>query len=388
MRIPEDLLGDANYVELTRFCQASVEPVDVGMWRRRAKGAVDEAWRELVNAQLAILKAVANPLQNNPAALYPLLHAEAQSLFRLISSSSAAAWILPLLHQTCSDLWSVAKATETPASMEEAARAINKAFTLCITDRNPDEGQSRKWGFCRMAGLLFRIYFYLGQLNLCNNVLRAIAASQQPALDALPAAHLVTYRYYLGRYHFINERYAEAEEHLALAFLECHAQFRRAKRQILHLLIPCRLLVSGRVPCTSLLERYGLTAFYAAALKDLANGNVRQYEGLLAAFERQLLRMGTFGVWERLALVAQRSLVRLVWRLDGGQSRLPLDRIAVGLGLPAGQQQDTLDQVGCILANLIDTGLVKGYISYERATAVLSQKDPFASLTTCRLVKN
>ena len=35
------------------------------------------------------------------------------------------------------------------------------------------------------------------------------------------------------------------------------------------------------------------------------------------------------------------------------------------------------DEVECILANLIYKGLVRGYISHEKATLVLSKKEPF-----------
>ena len=36
-----------------------------------------------------------------------------------------------------------------------------------------------------------------------------------------------------------------------------------------------------------------------------------------------------------------------------------------------------MDEVECILANLIFKGLIKGYISHQKQTLVLSKKDPF-----------
>jgi hypothetical protein len=35
-------------------------------------------------------------------------------------------------------------------------------------------------------------------------------------------AHQVTYRYYLGIFSFLNERYADAEKELTFAFERCH----------------------------------------------------------------------------------------------------------------------------------------------------------------------
>ena len=36
-----------------------------------------------------------------------------------------------------------------------------------------------------------------------------------------------------------------------------------------------------------------------------------------------------------------------------------------------------MDEVECIIANLIFKGLIKGYISHQKRTLVLSKKEPF-----------
>lgn len=166
-----------------------------------------------------------------------------------------------------------------------------------------------------------------------------------------------------------------------MAFIEAPGRS-ASKRQILHLLIPCRLLLSGSFPCDSLLSRYNLSQFYPEALHALRKGDTRSYQEILNAYEHDLLAMGTFLIWERLVLIGYRALVRLVWRLEGGGSRIELEKFRVGL-----DAEMDIEEVGCLLANLIDTGLIKGYISQERATLVLSQKDPFAPLSQCRLTR-
>lgn len=47
---------------------------------------------------------------------------------------------------------------EKNANLEEAARIINRMFTLCLSDRAALE-ESRKWGIYNMTNLLFKIYF-------------------------------------------------------------------------------------------------------------------------------------------------------------------------------------------------------------------------------------
>jgi COP9 signalosome complex subunit 12 len=42
--------------------------------------------------------------------------------------------------------------------MEDAARTCNKAFSICMSDRNPVI-ESRRWGSYYLAGLVMKCYF-------------------------------------------------------------------------------------------------------------------------------------------------------------------------------------------------------------------------------------
>lgn len=95
--------------------------------------------------------------------IYGALHTAGQSFLRIFSTSTR--WILPVLYEVCETLWAQARITDAEACHEEAARFVNKAFTICITDRNLDVADSRKYGTCRIAGFLFRIYFYVHCLD-------------------------------------------------------------------------------------------------------------------------------------------------------------------------------------------------------------------------------
>lgn len=70
---------------------------------------------------------------------------------------------------------------------------------------------SRKWGLYYVANLLFKTYFKLNSISLSKNILRAISASRtdMPALLDLPKAHFVTFKYYVGVIHFLEEKYVE-----------------------------------------------------------------------------------------------------------------------------------------------------------------------------------
>lgn len=341
-----------------------------------------------------------------------------QTFHRIFQASSR--WLLPLAHTLHEDLWRLCRQTEGRQNnqnstsstgqkdettridnhqREESARMINRGLTICLTDRAP-LGQSRKWGVYRMASLLLRVYFALGQLNLCNNVLRALGTAELPATSRYPVSQLVTWRYWLGRYYFVNGEWERALDELALAFAQCLPGSQRNKVLILHMLIPLRLHLQGVLPSWALLQRYGLAgsvpatcpvhlrtnslrteAFYPSALKALRRGDLGTYIGLLQDYERILLRLGTFLLWEQLLSLTYRNLFKRIHRLMGGGTRLPLSNLLIGIRL-GGSPSTNLDEVACHVANLIGRGLIKGYIHQERATLVLSQRDPFPRLST------
>ncbi|KAL9633848.1 MAG: hypothetical protein Q9164_004451 [Protoblastenia rupestris] len=97
---------------------------------------------------------------------------------------------------------------ERNEKLEDAARVINRMFTLCISDRAPIE-DSRKWGLYYITNLLFKTYFKLNSIGLSKNILRAISASKNdmPQLETFPKSHIVTFKYYVGVIQFLEEDY-------------------------------------------------------------------------------------------------------------------------------------------------------------------------------------
>ncbi|KAL8881409.1 MAG: hypothetical protein Q9192_007802 [Flavoplaca navasiana] len=43
-----------------------------------------------------------------------------------------------------------------------------------------------------------------------------------PPMSHFPKAHIVTFRYYVGVIHFLDEEYHKAEENLTAAYRMCH----------------------------------------------------------------------------------------------------------------------------------------------------------------------
>lgn len=184
----------------------------------------------------------------------------ANTIIKHYSSGVLEAWTLPVLYMAGKHLRIFAiKADEAAAAnggddtfntgdirediagdfdknqkLEDAARVINRMFTLCISDRYvaveskplhqthlpgsnaetmpcraPLE-ESRKWGLYYTANLQFKTYFKLNSPSLCKNVIRALGAGRtdMPDLDAFPRSHVVTWKYYVGVLRFLEEDYA------------------------------------------------------------------------------------------------------------------------------------------------------------------------------------
>jgi len=86
------------------------------------------------------------------------------------------------------------------------------------------------------------------------------------------------------------------------------------------------------------------------------------------------LSRGTYLLLEKCKMVCYRNLFKRVY-LIMGKHQIPLEQVArtfKWLGMPI-----DLDEVECILANLIFKNYVRGYISHAKRTLVLSKRDPF-----------
>ncbi|KAG0024046.1 COP9 signalosome (CSN) subunit [Podila clonocystis] len=266
---------------------------------------------------------------------------------------------------------------EKPNRLEDCARAINKSFTVCITDRSPIE-ISRKWGTYFIIGILFKTYFKLKSHSLCKNVLRAVSAADLPPLTRFPISHQVTFKYYTGVLSFYNDDFKSAEADLQFAFDHTPATSPSNRRLILHYLIPTRML-RGSLPHTSLLENFfDLKQIYEPIVIAIKTGNVRMFDEALAMGSSRLVSLGTYLTVERARGVVVRVLFKKVYTAMNKSTKLEVSLFKTALAY-VGVDVDE-EEVECMLANMIYKGYIRGYLSHEKSVLVLSQKDPFPSL--------
>ncbi len=76
-------------------------------------------------------------------------------------------WILPLLYTLLRELLELSTNADRilleqgkqSTHLEESARSMSRAFSVCATDRLSDIDNSRKWGVYHVVNLLFKTYF-------------------------------------------------------------------------------------------------------------------------------------------------------------------------------------------------------------------------------------
>lgn len=110
----------------------------------------------------------------------------------------------------------------------------------------------------------------------------------------------------------------------------------------------------------------------------------RRLEEALVCHQAHFIKAGTYIIVERLKLCAYRTLFKKVHLLAKEDNPGKEHQIKVATMLAAltslGVETD-LDEVECVLANLVFRKAVRGYISHSQRVVVLSKQKAFPSLS-------
>ncbi|NXK50058.1 PCID2 protein, partial [Chauna torquata] len=260
--------------------------------------------------------------------------------------------------------------------LEKAAELLMSCFRVCASDTRAGIEDSKKWGMLFLVNQLFKIYFKINKLHLCKPLIRAIDSSNLK--DEYSMAQRVTYRYYVGRKAMFDSDFKQAEEYLSFAFEHCHRSSQKNKRMILIYLLPVKMLL-GHMPTVQLLKKYDLMQF-AEVTKAVSEGNLLLLNDALTKHETFFIRCGIFLILEKLKIITYRNLFKKVYLLLKTH-QLSLDAFLFALKFMQVDDVD-IDEVQCILANLIYMGHIKGYISHQHQKLVVSKQNPFPPLST------
>lgn len=310
--------------------------------------------------------------------------------------------------------------TNVHEKLEQAAWVINRMFTVCLSDRS-DLSDSRKWGIYSTTNLLFKTYFRLNSLSLTKNVIRALEAADDdlPPLHLFPKPQQCTFKYYRGVVDFLQEKYADAEEHLEEALALCYKYSSRNREQILTYLIPAHVINHQQLPSKSFLAKQPtLSTLFGPIFAAIRSGNLHAFDVALTNAEAEMIHRRIYLTMERLRDICLRNLFRKVFMNSGWEestdaktgevtkirrTRLKMEEFEAAMRVAYRGSEEVMverDEVECFLANMIykvsrhhhpstlptlqvpttngnPQNYMKGYIARDRGIVVLSKAGAF-----------
>ncbi len=293
-----------------------------------------------------------------------------------------AAWLIPAVKKLSAIGVNLAflcdKSSNDPKSesVNSMSRVVFRIFNNVLSDRQ-SLSLSKKGAVFHIANLLFRMYFALGQVRLCQT-LHSNIASADVEFSSFSRADRVTYRYYLGRHYLFQNQFHRSRKHLYYAFNNCLSQTRN-KRLIFIYLATCSIIL-GIFPSLESLRDFDVTPIFLPIMQSIKFGDHSRLETHLNAKEtfNWFIRHGVYLTFKnRSQLLISRSLFRRTFLLTYN-STSKTTFVACSDLLKAYQWNNqnntiTLDDVECICVALIDQALVEGYIMHSRRYLVLKR---------------
>ena len=315
--------------------------------------------------------------------------ANLQQVLSEFREAEGGEWIAPRVRGACVALRLAAQASDEAArrrgesgvSMDDAGRQLQKVFTAAMQG-----GAGKRGAALHTITQLFKIYFRLNTLRLCKNLVKAFEGQQgvQPSAGGgrgVDGAY-ATYKFYVGRLAMFEERFGEADGDLTQSLMHCLPGHASNAARVLRYLIPVKLM-AGKVPKVKFLNRYGLSNEYGTLSRSVRLGHVEQFNADLRSQARVYIRRGNYLTLERLRLMVYRNLLRHVHHVhkqvvgEGSATsfQVPLVLFSIALDFVGGSLP--AEELECIVAGLIYSRFVKGYISHSKQTLVLSKINPF-----------
>lgn len=280
---------------------------------------------------------------------------------------------------------------QLPERLENAARLLTRYFNAAVNDRSAS--LARKSTVLLIFGVLFPAYVHLGNWRLAGNVIRVLdnsSASGDLELGGTKSDR-VRYGYWRGRYALSQGDAVQADMHFQNAFRACHREHQQALASIYSFWSLARLFIYKRIP-----KRGSITSInnnrQSKVISEIVEvvrvGDVLGFRRVMQEHQALLLKNHLYYfLAAKLSHLLVRQLCRRVWLALNGDSRLHLSSLVAGCTIISAQQEQKgqeeegecigEEEMECLLANAINEGLVKGYISHERKILVLSKKNPF-----------
>lgn len=351
---------------------------------------VDQPLAEAVSGRLACLAAL---VRGEHDTAYKVIHQAFNCLLEFMGANTEFPFLAGVVARLASDLRVVAALADaskadrerlSSPSLRECQNSITRGFTLIAKDRLPiTDPACKKRHLFSITNTLFKIYFRLNTLQLMGKLIKLVdTPSVMASLKSFPLCDVVMYKFYVGRLNMFEDRLEDARDCLRFALRYTPIAQVHNRQLILASLVPIEMC-QGIMPTAALGHKYGLQTF--TQLGNAARvGNLRDFNAIFEEYKASFIKMGIYLVVEQLKGMVYRNLFKR-FHVITDSTRISIETfraVASWLGEPL-----EVDEIECILANLIFQNKVKGYLSHQKRILVVGKNDPFPSASVVKRAK-
>lgn len=288
--------------------------------------------------------------------------------------------------------------------LEDAAQRLTNFFKLTVAGKGTGTMEGKKVASIGVVCTLFSLYSAMNNVRMCRNLVGPIE-KHVPLVDDFPRAQAIAYHFYVGRLALFEEDHEAASQHLQWSLEHCRSADNARQRLVMRYLVPAQLLL-GTLPVNGALQRFGLQSLYGPLIDSVKTGDIGRFDRILddqmvcfapelnlprshcslfSSFfsKNEFVELGVYHVLARLRNLVILRLCRLVSSFHDSTSRIDIDAFRVAMAMSARRSgatstmssaapDDALDEVECLLANLISQDFVRGYIAHDKRKAVFS----------------
>ena len=308
-----------------------------------------------------------------------------QAFSKLFTTQKEDNWGLPMMSTIIKDLYfiairadlvAVSKGDSAGARLDTCADMLMSVFRVCASDSRTSIEYSKRWGMMTIINLLFKCYFKTNKLHLCKPLIRAIESSN--IKEEYSISDRVTFNFFVGMKYMFDDDFKGANKCLTFAFENCHRDSQKNKRKILTYLIPVKITL-GLLPKQELLTKYKLHQF-SAIVDSVRKGDIKTLNDSLEKHAAFFIKAGIYLILQKLKIITTRNLFKKIYLITGTH-QMDIASFQCALNW-LGMDDVDADETECILANMINDGYIKGYISEQHKKIVVSKKLAFPQLNT------
>ncbi|ODV78677.1 protein CSN12 [Suhomyces tanzawaensis NRRL Y-17324] len=277
------------------------------------------------------------------------------------------------------------------SALEQLANTANKAFKLLLNDKNLELQHSKRMDIYFFLAVLIKIYFKMNKLELAKSIEKALKGTRFQLPDMKSSVSnkkaAVTYLYYSSLLSLDESDFEASENKLeeALDILTGYPPKNKQVEQILLVLLPLKLYNKRASLKPSLWAQYPQlkTLYHDNLFRAISTGNIALFDAKLEQYQTVFLKNHLYLLIELLRLQCHLNLIRRTTSVVRTLNPTPQNHIVPfsayqkAFEVASSGPMPAPDEVECILATMVATGRIKGYLSHGNRCIVLSKAVPF-----------